>query len=164
MIPLDGRPALGSKIRHWLGESRGRWEGNTLVVEITNINDQQHGGAIIPSRRTSTHPGSGETLRVTERYTRVDAGTLEYRYTIDDPATYTRPWTALYELAWQDPPKMVPLPMQGCHEYNRGLAHFLAGARAEEQLSRENAEAAARDRRQRLDELKAEWAEMSKRR
>jgi hypothetical protein len=162
IIALDGRPALGPKIRQWVGEPRGHWEGNTLVVETTNINDQQHGGAILPSRRQPMHPGSGETLRVIERYTRLDDGTLEYRYTINDPETYTRPWTAVYEFTWQDPPKMVPLPATGCHEYNRGLAHFLAGARAEQQLSIEFAEEAARDRRQRLEELKAEWAEVTK--
>jgi hypothetical protein len=164
IIPLDGRPAPGPQIRQYLGEPRGHWEGNTLVVETTNINDQQHGGVILPSRRTPTYPGSGETLRVIERYTRLDDGTLEYRYTIDDPETYTRPWTAVYELAWQDPPQMVPLPATGCHENNRGLAHQLAGGRAEEQLSRKYAEEAARDRLQRLDQLKAEWAELSKRR
>jgi hypothetical protein len=108
------------------------------------------------------HPGSGETLRVIERYTRLDDGTLEYRYTIDDPETYTRPWTAVYELAWEDPPKMVPLPPTGCHEYNRGVPHFLAGARAEQQLSIQYAEREGRDRRQRLEQLKAEWAEMNK--
>jgi hypothetical protein len=164
IIALDGRPALGPKIRQWGGEQRGHWEGNTLVVETTNVNDQQNGGAIIPSRRTPTYPGSGETLRVVERYTRLADGTLEYRYTIDDPETYTRPWTAVYELAWEDPPKMAPLPSTGCHEYNRGVAHFLAGGREQQQLSIEYAEEAARDRQQRLEDLKAEWAEMNTRR
>jgi hypothetical protein len=162
IIPLDGRPALGPKIRQFLGDSRGRWEGNTLVVETTNVNDQQNGGALIPSRHQPMHPGSGEALRIVERYTRLDDGTLEYRYTINDPEAYTRPWTAVYELAWQDPPQMVPLPATGCHEYNRGLAHFLAGARAEQQLSIQYAEDAARDRRQRLEQLKAEWAAVDK--
>jgi hypothetical protein len=164
IIPVDARPALGPKIRQFLGEPRGHWEGNTLVVETTNINDHQHGAAIIPSRRISMHPGPGQTLRVVERYTRLDDRTLEYRYTIDDPETYTRPWTAVYELALEEPPQMVPLPPTGCHEYNRAIAHYLAGGRADQQLSIKDAEEAARDRRQRLEELKAEWAELSKRR
>ena len=163
VIPLDGRPVLGPKIRQWMGEPRGHWEGNTLVIETTNVNDQQDGGAVVPSRREPMHPGSGEMLRVVERYTRLDDGTLEYRYTIDDPETYTRPWTAVYELTREDPPEMVPLPTS-CHEYNRGLAHFLAGARAEQQLSIEYAEEAERDRRQRFEELKTEWAELNTRR
>jgi hypothetical protein len=163
IIPVDGRPALGPKIRQFLGEPRGRWEGNTLVVETTNVNDQQNGGPFVPSRRTPTYPGSGETLRVIERYTRLDDGTLEYRFTIDDPQTYVRPWTAVYEFTWENPPKMVPLP-SSCHENNRGMAHQLAGARAEQQLSIQYAEEAARDRLQRLEQLKAEWAEPNKNR
>ena len=109
------------------------------------------------------HPGSGETLRVTERYTRLNATTLEYRYTIDDPGTYVQPWTAVYELTREDPPEMVELP-GWCHENNRGLSHFLAAGRAEHELSVQYAEEAARDRLQRLEQLKAEWAEMSKNR
>ena len=161
IIPLDGRPAPGPKVRQFLGDQRGRWEGNTLIVETTNVNDQQDGGTFIPSRRTPTYPGSGETLRLIERYTRLGPDTLEYRYTIDDPQTYTRPWTAVYELTSQRRPDMVELPLW-CHENNRGLSHFLAGARAEQELSIRYAEEAARDRLQRLEQLKAEWAGLAK--
>ena len=163
IIPLDGRPALGPKIRQYTGESRGRWEGNTLVVETTNANDQQFGGATFPVRKVRTHLGSGATLRVTERYTRLDDGTLEYRSTIEDPEVYTRPWTAVYELARQPAPEMVPLPNGGCHEYNRGLAHILVGARDPEgqRLSLQAAEEFAQERALKLKQLKAEWAELN---
>ena len=93
ITPLDGRPAPGPEVDAWLGVQRGHWEGNTLVVETTNINDQQDGGRILPSHETGMHPGSGETLRIIERFTRLDADTLEYRYTVEDPVVYTRPFT-----------------------------------------------------------------------
>jgi hypothetical protein len=159
VIPLDGRPALGSKIRQWSGDARGHWEGNTLVVEITNINDQQNGGAIIPSQGGALYPGSGTTLRVIERYTRVDADTLEYRYTIDDPKTYTRPYTVLHELTRDDGYKMSPWQ---CHENNEGLAGILTAGRSDEQAGLAATAADARERKRRLEELKADWAERNK--
>ena len=98
IIPVDGRPGLSPKIRQWVGEARGHWEGNTLVVETTNINDQQDGGRLLPSHEVGMYPGSGETLRVIERFTWVDADTIEYGYTIDDPEVYTQPYTVRGEL------------------------------------------------------------------
>ena len=82
IIPLDGRPHLGPNIRQYLGDSRGHWEGNTLVVDTTNFND-----------KTNFH-GSGENLHVIERFTRVDADTILYQFTVEDPTTWTRPWSA----------------------------------------------------------------------
>ena len=81
VIPVDGRPHIGKDIRQYVGDPRGHWEGNTLVVEVTNFSDK------------TDFRGSRETLRLVERFTRVDADTIAYEVTIDDPTTFTRPWT-----------------------------------------------------------------------
>ncbi len=121
MIPLDGSPHLPPHIRQWMGSSRGRWEGETLVVETTNFTDKN------PFR------GSSETMRVIERFTRVDEDTIVYKFTIEDPSTWTRPWSA------EVPMKQTvgPLFEHACHEGNYGLANTLAGARAEEKRAAE---------------------------
>jgi hypothetical protein len=116
VIPLDRRPPLGDGIRQWVGDSRGWWDGQTLVVETRNFNDKR------------LFRGATKDLHLVERFTRVDADTLRYQVTITDPATFTRPWTIenglrrtgdkLYEVA--------------CHEGNYGLANILSGARAQE--------------------------------
>jgi hypothetical protein len=124
IIPLDGRPHLPSSIRRWQGESRGHWEGDTLVVETTNLTDKT------PSfhRSIVSAIGSGENLRLVERFTRVDLDALLYEFTVNDPTTFTRPFTA-------------SLPMRrtiegmfeyACHEGNHTMQHVLSGARAEE--------------------------------
>ena len=167
IVPLDGRPAPGPKIGQWLGDARGHWDGNTLVVEIANFNDKQNGGPVIPSSRlafigtglNATYPGSGETLRLIERFTLLDAQTLEYRYTIDDPQTYTRPYTVLRELTRDD--RYVMLPSQ-CHEGNDGLSGILASARADEKGASETSALYVRERQKQLEELKAEWAARQK--
>jgi len=160
IIPLDGRPVPGPTIRQWQGVVRGHWEGTTLVVETTNINDQQDGGAILPSHEIAMHPGSGKTLRVVERFTRLDADTLEYRYTVEDPAVYTRPFTVLRELTRDDGYAMVP---DQCQENNEGfMLGMLAAGRADQLGTLEFALEAARKRLQKLEELKAEWAQWSK--
>ena len=87
IIPLDGRPHLPPNVRQWMGSSRGRWEGETLVVETTNFTDK------------FAFQGSSENMRLTERFTRVDEDTLRYQFTVDDPATWTRPWSA--EVPWK---------------------------------------------------------------
>ena len=122
-IPLDGRPHVG--IRQWLGDSRGRWEGNTLVVETTHFTDK------VVFNSFNCCPGSGANLHLVERFTRVDAETIDYQYTVDDPATYTRPWTAAI------PMRGVPGPMYeyACHEHNYGLENILRGARAQERAA-----------------------------
>ena len=155
IIPVDGRPALSPKIRQWVGDRRGHWEGNTLVVETRNINDQQDGGRFVPSHKTSLYPGSGETLRVIERFTRVDADTLEYRYTVEDPEVYTRPYTVLRELT-RERDSYTLLPTQ-CHENNDFMTQMLAGARADEPWAVGLAAERAGEHQQRLEELKAEW-------
>ncbi len=82
IIPLDGRPHLPQNVRQLMGSYRGRWEGDTLVVETTNFTDK------------TAFRGSSENMRLTERFTRVDEDTIHYQFTVDDPSTWTRPWSA----------------------------------------------------------------------
>jgi hypothetical protein len=118
-IPLDGRPRLPDGLRQWLGVPRGHWEDNTLVVETTNFLDRPN---------LFRFPASGKTIRVTERFTRTDADHIDYRFTIDDPGTYTRPWTAILPMTRID----GPIYEYACHEGNIGMIGILAGARAQE--------------------------------
>jgi hypothetical protein len=101
-----------------LGDSRGRWEGKTLVVETRNFTDK------------TNFRGSGENLRVVERFTRVDESTLLYQFTVDDPQSFTRPWSG------EIPMKKVegPLFEYACHEGNLSMEHTLSAARAEEKV------------------------------
>ncbi len=123
IIPLDGRPHLAPNVRQWTGDSRGRWEGDTLVVETTNFNGKN------PLR------DAAENIRVIERFTRLDADTVRYQFTVDDKSTWTRPWTA--ELAMQK--TIGPIFEHACHEGNYGLYNTLAGARLEEKRAAEEA-------------------------
>jgi hypothetical protein len=116
IIPLDGRPHLPSAIRHYMGDSRGRWEGNTLVVDVTNFHPN------------TNYRGSGDTLHLIERYTRTASGALRYEVTIDDPRTFERAWTAVLDLKPQDGAMFE----YACHEGNRGLENILRAARLEE--------------------------------
>jgi hypothetical protein len=115
IVPLDGRPHLPSAMRQWKGDSRGYWDGDTLVVESTNF-----------LRETNFLQGeTSEHLTLTERFTRVDADRLVYQVTVDDPTTWTRPWT--YEVPMKKNPE--PVYEYACHEGNYGLYNILAGAR-----------------------------------
>jgi hypothetical protein len=117
VIPLDGRPHLPGSIRQWHGDSRGRWEGKTLVVDTTNFSPK------------SSFMGSAENLHLVERFTRVAPDTIEYALTLDDPTTWTKPWTALIRLK-QTPDQIFEY---ACHEGNYDtMTGILAGARAEE--------------------------------
>ena len=118
-IPLDGRPHIGQNIRQWNGNSRGHWEDNTLVVETTNYSPQT----------TFKFPAAGGTLHAVERFTRVAADQIDYRFTINDPATYTRPWTAMLPLT--NLPNYVIFEY-ACHEGNYSIRNVLSGARAQE--------------------------------
>jgi hypothetical protein len=120
LIPMDGRPHLPAEVRRWNGDSRGRWEGNTLVVETTNFND----------KTDLRYGGSSNTVAV-ERFTRVGPHLIDYRYTITDPTVYTRPFTVA-----------IPMPQRddliyeyACHEGNYAIVNILAGARAEERAA-----------------------------
>jgi hypothetical protein len=116
IIPLDGRSHLPSATRQWMGDSLGHWEGDTLVVDTTNFTDKTH------------FRGSDRNLHVVERFTRTGADTLRYRFTIDDPTAFTKPWTG--EIAMSNEPG--PLYEYACHEGNYSLAGMLAGAREQE--------------------------------
>ena len=121
IIPLDGRPHISKNIRQWLGDSRGHWEGNTLVVDTTNFSDK------------TSFKGSQSTLHLIERFTRTDANTLLYEFTIDDPATFTRRWTADLPMSRAQ----GPIYEYACHEGNYALPAMLAGARAQEKAAAE---------------------------
>ncbi|MBI2189741.1 MAG: hypothetical protein HYU37_21890 [Acidobacteria bacterium] len=128
VIPLDGRPQLESDVRQWIGSGRGRWDGETLVVETTNFNGKN------PFR------GSSENMRLIERFTRVDENTIRYQFTVDDPDTWTRPWSAEMPMK-----KTVgPIFEHACHEGNYGLYNILAGARADEKRAQEAAKKGSR--------------------
>ena len=132
-IPLDGRPHLSPKIRQWMGDSRGRWEGNTLVVETTNIDPQMNG--MWHEKSWYSRP----TTRVIERYTRVDENTIDVRFTIDDLVEYTRPWTVALRWTTQNAPDRIL--EYGCHEGNYGLTNILSGARVRDKEAAEKAAA-----------------------
>jgi hypothetical protein len=119
VIPLDGRPHLPVNVRQWLGNSRGHWEGDTLVVETTNFTDQ------------TSFRGATENMRLTERFTRVAEDVLLYEFTVDDPDAFTRPWTV------QIPARRLDGLMYeyACHEGNVAMTGILAGARAEERAA-----------------------------
>jgi hypothetical protein len=123
IIPLDGRPHVPQNVRQWTGSYRGRWEGETLVVETKNFNGK------------NPFQGSSENMRLIERFTRVDENTIRYQFTVDDPSTWTQPWTA--EVPWAK--TIGPLFEHACHEGNYGLGNILAGARVEEKRAAEAA-------------------------
>jgi len=128
IIPLDGRPHISENIRQWYGDSRGRWEGNTLVVDTANFTDK------------TLKFGASENMRLVERFTRVDADTIKYEFTVNDPTTFTRPWSA----------EVPMLKINGriyeysCHEGNYALEGILAGSRAEEKAAAEAAKKGSR--------------------
>jgi hypothetical protein len=119
VVPLDGRPHLPSTIQLWLGDSRGHWEGDTLVVDTTNYKPQ------------SFMSTSSEKLHVTERFTRIGPESLKYEITINDPGTWTKPWSLMIPLKHSPDPILE----YACQEGNYGLQGILAGARAEEKVA-----------------------------
>ena len=124
IIPLDGQAALSQGIHRWHGNSRGHWEGNTLVVETSNF------------RPGATFQGANpKTLKITEYFTRTDQNTIEYKFTIDDPSTWTKPWSAIVPLSHMD----GPIFEYACSENNNDAVNILAGARATERAAEEKA-------------------------
>jgi hypothetical protein len=121
IIPLDGRPQPPGNIRQWMGVSRGRWEGNTLVVETTNFNGKN------PFR------GASENVKITERFTRMADDSMVYRFTVDDPSNWEKPWTAEMNVAKTEGPMFE----HACHEGNYSVANILAGARLEDKKAAE---------------------------
>jgi hypothetical protein len=128
VVPLDGRPHLGGGLKQMLGDSRGHWEGNTLVIETTNFTDRLS----IPgsSARTS------EALKITERITRIDPQMVDFQLRVDDPKTFTAPWTLRMTLTNQPGYEIYEY---ACHEGNRSVANALSGERAYEKQAAENA-------------------------
>jgi len=129
IIPLDGRPPVPASIRQWNGDSRGRWEGNTLVVDTTNYNNL---GWIATSAATGRIKGivQSEGLHVVERFTRTDATTIMYEVTIEDAKTYTRPWKVAMPLTRDNNYRLYEY---ACHEGNHAPEIILSGARASDQ-------------------------------
>jgi hypothetical protein len=120
---LDGRPHVSSKIRSYMGDSRARWDGDTLVVETTNMFDRNGVGGNGGGQAFS------DALKITERFTRVDADIITYRATVDDPKTYTRPFTL--EFPWRRDSNYGMFEY-ACHEGNHSLFNILSGARADD--------------------------------
>ena len=123
LIPLDGRPHLPPRIRKWMGDSRGRWEGTTLVVDTTNFTAK------------SQFRGTGDALHLVERFTRTGPDAVLYEFTVDDPASFTRPWSARIPMIRSEGPMIE----NACHEGNYGLRFLLGIARWEEQQAAEAA-------------------------
>jgi len=119
IVPLDGSPH--GSVRQWKGDSRGRWEGDTLVVDTMNF------------KRETSLEGSSANTHLIERFTRIDANTLLYEFTVDDPTMWTRPWTAVIPMSKSED----PIYEYACHEGNYGMTGILAGARAEEKAAEE---------------------------
>ncbi len=114
IVPMDGRPRLPEDIRQWRGDARGRWDGDTLVVESTNFTNK------------TTFKGSGKNMRLIERFTRIGAEELLYEYKIDDPKSFTKPWSAAIPMKKTDQPMFE----YACHEGNYSMVTMLEGARA----------------------------------
>ena len=128
IIPLDGRPHVEHPVRQLLGDARGRWEGNTLVVETTNFTDK------------TSFRGSTEQLKVIERFTRVDAETIDWQVTLEEATTWVRPWTFEIPLTNADGQRQVY--EYACHEGNQSMENILKGARLQDRIS----EAAANEK------------------
>jgi hypothetical protein len=128
LIPLDGRPHLPSDVRLWLGDPRGHWEGDTLVVDTTNFS------------KKSSFRGSDENLHLVERFTRVNETTMRYEFTVDDPTVWTRSWTAMIPLKRSND----QIYEYACHEGNYALPGVLAGARVQEKASQQPAKTGSR--------------------
>jgi len=121
IIPTDGRPHLPADVHQWLGDSRGHWEGNTLVVDTTNFTDK------------TALRGSGENLHVVERFTRTDADTVKYEFTVSDPTTWEKSWSGEVLMSKID----GPIFEYACTEGNYGMRNNLSGARADEKKAAE---------------------------
>ena len=113
VIPLDGQPHLDDRVQQWSGDSRGRWEGDTLVVETRNFAEKR------------AWRGSSDRMTLTERFRRLDEGTLEYEFTVTDPGTWKTPWTVNLPMVKSD----LQLFEYACHEGNYAMPNILGGAR-----------------------------------
>jgi len=123
IVPLDGRPHLNPGVRQWVGDSRGHWEGDTLLIDTTNFLGE------------TAFRGSSPNLHLIERFRRVDADTLLYEFTVDDPTTWTKQWTVQIPMRKSE----LPIYEYACHEGNYGMFGILSGARAVEKKAAEAA-------------------------
>lgn len=137
IIPLDGRSRVSRAIPQWFGDSRGRWEGNTLVVETTNFRDD-----VQEVSMGNTVVGGSPDMLLVERFTRVDANTIDYRFTVNDPAIFTAPWTVSAPMTTA-PGRIFEY---ACHEGNYALSNMLRGARAKEERAPGNPSSPASNR------------------
>jgi len=132
IIPVDGRPHLGASFRLWNGDSRGRWDGNTLVVDITRYNDKGSVATNVATQRVRSIPQS-EALHVVERFTRVDENTINYDVAIEDPKVFTAPWKVAMPLHREPDYQLFEY---ACHEGNRAVPNTLSGGRARDRAAR----------------------------
>jgi hypothetical protein len=116
IVPIGGGPHLPDRLRRWQGDPRGHWDGDTLVVDTTNFSDR------------TNFRGADENLHLVERFTRIDADTLMYEFTVDDPTAFTKPWSGAIPMVRSD----QPIYEYACHEANYAMSGILRGARAEE--------------------------------
>ncbi|HEV8234302.1 MAG TPA: hypothetical protein VGP84_06865, partial [Gemmatimonadaceae bacterium] len=126
VIPLDKGPHISSKIRSYFGDSRGYWDGDTLVVDVTNFS------------KSAGYRGATTNLHVIERFKRADAATVHYQLTVEDPTTFSRPWTASLDL--KKDPRQVQVPEYACHEGNYAMFNILSGARSAEESEKRKAQ------------------------
>lgn len=128
IIPVTGGSHIDAGIRQWMGDSRGHWEGNTLVVDVTNFRDSDVTGFGVPYRFSET-----SHLHLVERFTRIDNDTIDYEVTVDDPATFTRPWTISIPMVKSD----GPIFEYACHEANYSIVAILRASRAQDNASKD---------------------------
>ena len=133
IIPLDGGDPLPAEIRHWMGEPRGRWEGNTLVVETANFTGLHDMTRVGVTGSPSELVPTSERLRIVERFTRVDDDTIDYEMTVDDPVVLTRPFTVAYPMRRDDD---YVLYEYACHEGNTAIRYYIETSRYERGLAR----------------------------
>ena len=163
IIPVNQPAPIGAAIKQWNGDPRGHWDGATLVVETTNFKNTVnnvvpgHGGPFGGSSHVHYYPGTGETFRLVERFTRIDAETLEYRYTVNDPQVFVSPWTTVnyFNLdSWAVEGNQDRLFEYACHEHNYGMVGAIRGARVDREWALDEArrEQAVRER-----EIEEKW-------
>ena len=126
-IPLNDQPRLPEHLRQWMGDSRGHWEGNTLVVEVLNFTNQT---PLHPVRGEASKFNHSQNLKVIERFTRINKETIDYRFTVDDPSTFIQPWSAAIPMTTNDAPDAMF--EYACHEGNHALGHILSASRAQD--------------------------------
>ena len=158
IIPLDGRPHLSDKFEQYLADARGHFEGDTLVVEYTGIKSF---GTVIPSYGSTIYPAADmSTVKVTERYTRVEGGDIDYQYTVEDPSTYTRAYTVQFDLFQHDDYQISPVP---CREGIDDMGTTLYGWRLDEEQATQNAEETREARKPVFERIKEDAEGYAKR-